>query len=97
MGIIITIFGLYVAIKLTDHFLASKGYKGKESDHFNGTVFYSYGIENPEKSGKPAMSKRAILKWMMSRKTHPGPTDGNWSTSPTRMSAALGGKARTVW
>lgn len=70
MDVIFTFFGLYIAIKLTDHFLASKGYKGPESDHFNGTVFYSYGIENPLKSRKPAMSKRSMLKWMMARKTH---------------------------
>ena len=68
MEIIIIFFGLYVGLKLTDHFLASKGYKGPESDHFNGTVFYSYGTPNPLHSGKPAMSKRSIWKWLLTRK-----------------------------
>ena len=31
---------------------------------------------------------------MMSASTWPGPTDGSWSTSPTRISAARSGTAR---
>lgn len=32
---------------------------------------------------------------MMSASTAPGPTEGNWSTSPTRRTAALSGMARS--
>ena len=70
MNILFSFFALYVALKLTDHFLASKGHKGPESDHFNGKVFYSYGIENPEKSGTPPMKKSSIFKWLITRKNN---------------------------
>lgn len=68
MEAIFTIIAFYVLIKFTDHYLSAKGYKGKASDHFSGSVFYSYGK-------KPIVDKQKgrtvrILKWLLSREKH---------------------------
>ena len=68
MEAIFTIIAFYVLIKFTDHYLSAKGYKGKVSDHFSGSVFYSYGK-------KPIVDKQKgrtvrILKWLLSREKY---------------------------
>jgi L-ascorbate metabolism protein UlaG (beta-lactamase superfamily) len=66
MDVVFTFFGLYVLLRLTDHYIAAKGYRGPESDHFNGTVFFSYG--NAAKTSNSDFTRTKMLKWIFSRK-----------------------------
>ncbi len=65
MDIIFSFAGLYILVKLTDHFLSAKGYRGVPSDHFNGKIFYSYG-RDPE--GELTRGKKwSLFKWIFQR------------------------------
>lgn len=66
MDIVISFFGLYIFLKLADHFLAAKGHHGVPTDHFNGNIFYSYGL-TPKKHDEER-DRIKMFKWLFSRK-----------------------------
>lgn len=68
MDIVFSFLGLYFLLKLTDHFLAAKGYHGEVSDHFDGNIFYSYGL-TPE-TRVVDHSRVKMFKWLFSRKRY---------------------------
>ncbi len=68
MDIIFSFFGLYILLKITDHFLAAKGHHGEVSDHFDGNIFYSYGL-TPE-TRVVDHSRVKMFKWLFSRKRY---------------------------
>ncbi len=67
MDLIFSFLGLYIVLKLTDRWHRAKGYRGPESDHFNGKIFFSYGT--PASAKATAIGQRKpILKWLLHRK-----------------------------
>jgi len=66
---------------------------------FNEHTTFSFTGKHLRRSaeGHTSVSRQTgtLPESMMSRRTQPGPTDGSWSTSPTRITAALYGIART--
>lgn len=62
--IAVAIFGFVANI-----FLASRGYKGAVSDHFDGTHFYSIGMseEDIQKGEHKKTTRPGILKWALMR------------------------------
>ncbi len=79
MDIVFSFLGLYVLLRVSDHFLAAKGYHGPLSDHFDGEVFYSYG----KKSESHAVdhSQKKVWKWLFTRKRF------GWVWRENRLSA----------
>ncbi len=68
MDVIFSFIGVYIFLKLTDHFLAAQGYRGEESDHFNGSIFFSYGL-TADKHHRDH-SRMKMFKWLFSRKRY---------------------------
>ncbi len=69
MHLIFSFLGLYIVLKFTDHWHRAKGYRGPESDHFNGKIFYSYGTPASAKA-TPIGQRKPIIKWLMHRKSN---------------------------
>ncbi len=65
MDIVFSFFGLYVLLKLADHFLAARGHHGALTDHFDGNIFFSYGLSPTRTKKKNSTIKQ--LKWLFSR------------------------------
>jgi len=71
-GIFCLLFAAFVFI--TDRLIASRGYKGGISDHFDAKHFYSIGMHTPDvpetKKGKghAKIERPSVFKWMLSRK-----------------------------
>ncbi len=67
MTFLIDIVSFLIAFSLIsfciDWFLASKGYKGPKSDHFDGKKFHSYSTE--ERTG--LNNQTSVFKWLLTR------------------------------
>ena len=69
MDVFFAFIAWYIFFKLTDHFLAARGHRGKVTDHFNGKTFYSYGSSPDSVRRRPPLSR--MLKFVFLNKRSP--------------------------